>query len=123
MDESLPNKIRVEYVKSHLFRTIHADGAFGGATPRLELLITFYSERFPIPKVLTYETSPDGLGDEIVTERESKEGIIREVEAAVVLDLPTAQFFAQWLNGKVAELEKQREQVASSQRKAEEVRK
>jgi len=93
MSESTqPKKLRVEYLKSSAFRIIHADGALGGTSPRLELFITFYSERFPIPKVLTYEpTSTNSPGREIMEERESKEGIIREVEVGVMLDLPAAK--------------------------------
>jgi len=123
MSESTqPKKLRVEYLKSSAFRIIHADGALGGTSPRLELFITFYSERFPIPKVLTYEpTSTNSPGREIMEERESKEGIIREVEVGVMLDLPAAKAFASWLNEKVAELEKAREQVFGSQVSTEEI--
>lgn len=116
-NQSPSEKVRVEYVKSNLFRVSHVDGAFGGTSPRLELFISFYSERFPIPKVLTYEVSPTGMpGEEIVAERESKSGIIREVEAGIILDLPAAKAFSAWLNGKVAELEQTREATIAAQK-------
>jgi hypothetical protein len=115
-NQSSSEKVRVEYVKSNLFRVSHVDGAFGGTSPRLELFISFYSERFPIPKVLTYEVSPAGMpGEEVIAERESKSGIIREVEAGVILDLPAARAFAVWLNDKVAELERAREAAFAAQ--------
>jgi hypothetical protein len=102
----------IEYQKSHSFRVVHADGAYGGTSPRLQLFIAFYSERFPIPKVLTYEASPAGAPlDEIVEARESKEGVIREVEVGVTMDINAAKGFAAWLNERVAELEKARLQV------------
>jgi hypothetical protein len=115
MSEATPEKIRIEYQKSHSFRVVHVDGAYGGTSPRLQLFIAFYSERFPIPKVLTYEISPSGTpGEEITEERETKEGIIREVEVGVLLDLQAAKAFASWLNEHVAELEKRREELLGS---------
>ena len=114
MSDPTPNKLRIEYRKSQSFRVIHADGAYGGTSPRLQLFIAFYSERFPIPQVLTYETTETGaLANEIVTERESKEGVFREVEVGVTLDITAAKGFAAWLNERIAELEKRREQILS----------
>jgi hypothetical protein len=112
MNSEIPEKLRVEFVKGNLFRVVHADGAYGGITPRLDLFITFYTERFPIPKVLTFEMSPEGVpAKEVSSERESKEGVIRECEIGVVVDLPIAKSFLQWLTEKVAELEEAKERV------------
>jgi hypothetical protein len=122
MNEAPSDKIRIEYVKSHFFRLVRADGAIGGISPRLELFITFYNERFPIPKVLTYKPTPDGApGEEILSERESKEGIVREAEVGITMDLPTAKSFASWINEKVAELEKTRGRVLSGRAQNEEI--
>lgn len=114
MNKEQPPKVRIEYVRGNLFRVVHVDGAFGGTTPRLQLFIDFYSERFPIPRVLVYEASPEGAPlREIVEERESEEGIVRESEVGLVLDLPVAKVFSEWLNEKVAELERVRENLGS----------
>lgn len=111
---STPNKLRIEYHKANLFRVVHADGVYGGTSPRLQLFVAFYSERFPIPKVLTYETSSTGAPEhEIISERESKEGVFREVEVAVTMDLNAAKGFSVWLNEQVAALEKRREELLS----------
>ncbi len=94
MNEPVSNKLRIEYKKSQSFRVIHADGAYGGTSPRLQLFIAFYSERFPIPTVLTYETSATGAPQrEIITERESKEGVFREIEVGVTLDIARLRAF------------------------------
>jgi hypothetical protein len=125
MNESIPNKLRIEYKKSQSFRVIHADGAYGGTSPRLQLFIAFYSERFPIPTVLTYETSETGApAREITAERESKEGLFREVEVGVTLDIAAAKGFLGWLTEQVAELEKRREQIlGGTEKPVEEVHK
>lgn len=112
MNESVPNKLRIEYQKSHAFRVIHADGAYGGTSPRLQLFVAFYNERFPIPKVLTYETTASGGPvRELTDERESKEGVVREIEVGVLMDLAAAKGFLAWLTDEVSKLEKRREQV------------
>lgn len=121
MDESnpaaTPNKLRIEYHKSNLFRVVHSDGVYGGTSPRLQLFMAFYSERFPIPRVLTYQTSPTGAPErEVNEERESKEGVLREVEVAVTMDLNSAKGFAVWLNEQIDALEKRREQILSEAR-------
>jgi hypothetical protein len=117
MNEPVSNKLRIEYQKSQSFRVIHADGAYGGTSPRLQLFIAFYNERFPIPKVLTYETDAAGAPlEELVSERESKEGVIREVEVGITMDLNAAKGFAEWLNERVSELEKKRAELIRSNR-------
>lgn len=115
-------KVRVDCEKSNAFRVIHADGVYGGTTPRLQLFIAFYNERFPIPKAMTYEVSEAGAPErEIIAERESKEGIFREVEVGVVFDINVAKAFAVWLTEKVAELEKKREQILGGSKAMEEI--
>ena len=115
MNESVSKPLRIEYKKSQAFRVIHADGAYGGTSPRLQLFIAFYSERFPIPTVLTYETSETGAPvRELTAERESKEGLFREVEVGVTLDINAAKGFLDWLTARVAELEKKREEILGS---------
>lgn len=123
MNEAPPEKLRIEYIKSNFFRVVRADGAIGGTSPRLELFITFYNERFPIPKVLVFDATPDGApAEEIRSERESKEGVIREAEIGITMDLPTAKSFATWINEKVVELEKTRERVLSGRTQNEEIK-
>jgi len=122
MNESSVGKIRIEYIKSNFFRILRADGAIGGTSPRLELFITFYSERFPIPKVLVYQATPEGApGEEVSAEREVKSGVIREAEVGITMDLPTAKSFASWLNEKIVELEKTRERILAPHKETEEV--
>src|SRR5438874_1780807 len=96
--------VRFDYIKSNLFRVIHADGVVGGLTPRLDIHMDFWSERFPIPQRVVHTLTDDGtLGEELKTERLTREGIVREVEAGVVLDLEVAKAFREWLTDRIAE--------------------
>ena len=100
--KKIPAKIKFDYLKSSLFRVIHADGVWGGVTPRGQIQMTFWNERAAIPTQMTYEASDDGkVGDEIKAERQSRDAIVREVEALVILDLVTAKSVLKWLQARI----------------------
>jgi hypothetical protein len=91
-------KVQFHYIKSPLYRTVHVDGMIGGPTPVSTLAVGLYSERLLYPDQMVYEVLPEGgLGNEIVEERITREGIGREIEVSLVMSLPTARKLAQWL--------------------------
>jgi hypothetical protein len=53
-------EIAFEYIKSNLFRVIHADGAIGGVTPSGNLHLAFFSERPAIPRMIVHKRDPSG---------------------------------------------------------------
>lgn len=92
-----PQSIQFHYIKSQFFRTVHADGAIGGMTPHADIVANFYSERQPIPKIVTQEIKPDmTLGQEL--KKVCLEGIVREVEISVSMSVLTAQALRDWLD-------------------------
>jgi hypothetical protein len=100
-------KARFDFIKSSAFRVVHADGMFGGPTPRGDLFIGFFSERFPIPTSTFHEVKPSGeIGEEIRSEREGRQGVVREVEIGIKCNLEVAKAFSLWLQQKVVEIEK-----------------
>ncbi len=101
----LPSKIRFHYIKSNLFRVVHADGVWGGITPTGGIQIAFFSERVPIPQQVEFQLSPDGrVGEEIPEGKVAREGIVREVEVDVVINLGTARLIRDWLDDKIVQL-------------------
>ena len=65
---------------------------FGEVLPREAILLSFYSERLPIPQKLVHEVTAEGrLGKE--TSRKTKEGLIREVDVEVLMDLDMSKSF------------------------------
>ncbi|OFW02608.1 MAG: hypothetical protein A3H94_08330 [Acidobacteria bacterium RIFCSPLOWO2_02_FULL_60_20] len=97
-----PSKARFYYIKSNHFRVVCAEGAHGGITPHGSIFAAFYNQRGPIPQITTHQINADGtLGDEIRDARVGKEGVIREVEVGVIMDLQTAERFYQWLGEKI----------------------
>ena len=105
--QEIPSKIKFNYIKSNHFRVVHADGVIGNGTPRNDLFMSFYSERIPLPDVLTYEIDKRGkVGKELLEERDIKsDGIIREMEVGVVVDLDMAKALVVWLASVIQQIE------------------
>lgn len=94
-------KIEVYFHKSNFFRVVHADGCFGGQTPRGGIHMGFYSERsaFPLRTELTV------VDNKAVSETplETKGGLVRELEVDVVMDFNSSISFYVWLKAKMQE--------------------
>ncbi len=102
-------QIEYHYLKSNFFRVVHADGAFGGITPRGYIHFSLFNERGPIPKKTVREIRADGtLLPQTI--KKSKSGVVREIEIDVVLDKDAAVHLHSWLGRKIIELmEKEKE--------------
>ena len=88
------------------FREIHVDGAFGGITPRGQINVNFFAERFPIPKSTNYFIEESNLvGDKVKDGEDSKIGVVRQYEFGVYFDLKTAKDIRSFLNDRINELE------------------
>jgi hypothetical protein len=97
-----PVEINYDLLKSRLFRVIHVDGAYGGLNPSLSIHMAIYSERTSIPTSMTHEVDPKtGIGKELADKRVTRKALIREVEASLIMDIPTAQAMIDWLQDKV----------------------
>lgn len=113
-------KIKFHYIKSNFFRVIHVDGVFGGVTPSADIFLALFSQRPPLPKMTVQAVLPDGnLGEEIMTERDSKEGIVREAEIGVNLDLAAAKALHVWLGERIELLEKTQDSAMKKNEKLE----
>lgn len=111
-DETDPS-IKFHYIKSNFNRVIHVDGIWGGITPSLNIQMAPFSERGPIPIQTTHEINPDGsVGKELAEEKITKDGIVREIEAVLVINTEVAQAMVDWLRQKIATVEKIRQKQA-----------
>ena len=105
VDESIEQReLRFRYLKSHFFRVIHADGAWGGISPRGDIHMSLYNERWAMPDSSRIVL---GDGDKVLSpeEYEMSGEVIRELEADVVVDLDTARRLYVWLGQKIEEFE------------------
>ena len=104
-DNEEETEIEFHYIKSNYFRVLNVTGAFGGISPQLSIHMNVFGDRPPITSMIAQTiTDEKKIGDE--TRRTAKKGIVREVEADLVLELETAKVLVEWLNGKIATIEK-----------------
>jgi hypothetical protein len=99
-----PKRVRFEFIKSPDYRTITVDGVFGGISPRGAVFASFFVERPSIPTVTVYELENGRLGSEVKELRVDREGIVREVQVGLVLDLEAATRVRDWLNNRIDQL-------------------
>lgn len=103
-------EVCINYIKSPFFRVVHADGVIGGPAPTLDIHMTFFSQRIPIPQVQYFPVNEDGtLGQEITSRTEKRSGIVREGEVDVIMTVAAAQTLVDWLNQKIQEIRTIRE--------------
>ena len=108
-DNTRAGKVDFHYIKSSDFRTVFCDAVWGGVTPHGYITMSVCSERFPIPRKVTHLVQEDGeLGEEDVSKREAKTGVVREVGVAVVMDLSMARSLVDWLNRHIEHLQNQK---------------
>ncbi len=98
MSSDDPKMTKFHYIKGNHFRVIHVDGAWGGLGPSRHFNIAIYNERPAIPQLMTHVVSPEGdLGAEVRDERQARDGLVREVEANLVMDVNAAISLAEWI--------------------------
>lgn len=90
------DRIDFHYIKSNSFRVIQAQGAIGGPSPKGKgIQMAIFNERFSIPQKTTLKIANGKLGEEI--SRVDRGGIVREVEAEIIMSLEDAEAIASWL--------------------------
>ncbi len=104
-------KLETHFLKSSDFKTIYGSGVFGGITPQGLININFFTERVPLPTkiVLEVDESTGQVGGEI--EREGKEGIVREVNCGILLDISAAKQLLTWLEDKIHQYEEINQEI------------
>ncbi len=105
-----PKQIKFKYVFDDDYNPVYASGAFGGPTPRNEIVINFFLERQPVPYSETRAVNEDGTLGAIIKAEGSDDTlkIIRYVETGVVMDLKTAKEIHAWLGETITLIDQDR---------------
>ena len=93
------SEIQFHMLKSNFFRVVQATGAVGGITPQGFIRMCLYNERGALPTLIVNELKENKLGVEI--RRETRPGIVRELEVDVSMDETAATALHQWLGEKI----------------------
>lgn len=87
-------QLPIHFIKSSSFRVVHASGVWYGGDSQQNLHLTFFNERNPIPKMIVLNLNEKGfITSEDESKRESKTGIVREMEVDVILSYQAALEF------------------------------
>src|SRR5580704_5257031 len=97
--------VKVRYLKSNSYRTVHSDGANGGLTPDLNLYVAFWAQRSPLPDATIHSISHAGTFEGVPIEVVGVTGVIREVECGVMMNLEVARNLYSWLGDRIKESE------------------
>lgn len=95
--------------KSSDYRTIAANGVWGGVTPRGDLRVDFFLESLTFPEAVTHLVNPDGkLGNEL-SRAPSDRAFTREIQMGVLLSLDHADSIGRWLIDTVSNFRKKQQ--------------
>lgn len=99
--------ITFHYKKSSHFKTMHVDGVVGGLAPNGLIRATVFNERWPIPQSQTFHLLDNRfLGGPV--DSEGIEGVVREVEADLVMSEDSAKQMLEWLQSTLTALQEVR---------------
>ena len=102
--------VRFDYIKSNFHRVVHVDGVVGGPNAYGNIVLSFWSERFPIPQQVAHaiaatEHGTASLGAEVLSERVTRKAAVREVDVSAVLSPTIAKALRDWLDTHIKLLE------------------
>lgn len=96
----------IAYQKPVDYKVLPVNGCFGGLGPRGGMVVHFFLEMLPLPKVVVHEITHDGkLGREKGRQVDTGQ-LVRQLQVGIVLDPGQAEDIAKWMLGKVDELKK-----------------
>ena len=96
-------KLRVFYQNAPFHRTVYVGGAWAGITPTGLVQVGLFNDLRPMPEMVTLDVVDDTVGQEI--EKLEKQGVIREVEATVLMPLVVAKSLLPLIQQMIDQLE------------------
>lgn len=101
--DSSSRRLKFFYRTVPTCKTVRISGVWGGVTPALDIQMSLFHERIPLPDSVELELYPESQTAKQVKMNQSSIGVIREIEAVVLMSPETAKSTAEWLLRKVEE--------------------
>ncbi len=98
-------KVETHFIKNNDFRTVQCSGAFGGVTSNGLINMNMYTDRVVIPNTITLEVDEKDGQHLREIGRESKNGIVREVQFGMLIDVNVAKSLVEWINEQIKIIE------------------
>ena len=94
------DRLEILYTKSNACRVVHADGAYGGVTPTLNIYMALYSQHNATPdrSTLHFDHTAKTAKEEISNPGHQW---VREIESEVIMSRDTARALRDWLSGRL----------------------
>jgi len=106
-------EVAFKYIFEKDYQPDYVSGAFGGTTPRGEIVLNFYFERGGIPYKEVFELKENGqLGEPIPEKTEPEDhntSLIRQITTGVVMSQQTAREVQIYLNKLLGPIEEKEE--------------
>lgn len=104
-EEKKAEKLAIRYKTSPNYQTYTADGSFGALTPEGRLAMDFYVEKLDTPE-FTIHKIEDGKVSNEPMEKRGFEGLTREKQFGLILNINRVHELRDWLNQKLKEADK-----------------
>ena len=102
-DKPTRNHVRYNFTKSPLYRDIQIDGIWGAVHPGGYIQMAVFKDKSHLPNAVEYEVSEDGRRG-VETDRDLPDGITREIEVDIAMNLNVATLMRDWLSERIKEL-------------------
>lgn len=97
---------KVKYIFKDDYNPKFINGAYGGISPRGEIVVNFYLERIAIPNSQTFKIVDGKREEQIDSEpKDHSKSIVRFVENGIILDYNNAKEIHRWLGEHIKKLE------------------
>lgn len=98
--------VELRYTRALDFRTVHADGVYGGITPARQIRMEFFVALPKSQDSEVFEVKDDRLGERLSMEGIEPSVILREKQVSVVMSFDAAKALLSWLKDKVEQIGK-----------------
>lgn len=100
-----PSEVRFIYQKARHHRTLHADGAWAGITPQMEVQFAFFNDLRPMPDEVIHAITADGSVGPEVSRVHQPLNIVRETDVTVVMNIAVMRNVLNLLTTMVEQIE------------------
>ena len=115
-------KVKFEFIVPDGYNPVFVNGAYGGPTPRGEIVVHFFVERPHVPCSLTYRLDDHRLVSEQIAREPSEEENVagRFINTGIVMTVEGAEAIHSWLGDQIASTKELLRQRAEAIRKRKE---
>jgi len=102
LEEHSMKTIKFKYKFRDDYNPVYVNGAYGGITPKGEIIANFFLERHAIPKKETLNIEEDNDTKRVEFEPgDLHDSLVRYVETGIVMNVDTAREIITWLQDKL----------------------